>query len=49
MMSDPAFKSTSAIDRYGRKINKDEANNEMQQYYYMEDEVKAKEDKDASN
>jgi hypothetical protein len=38
MMNDPAFKSTSTIDRYGRKINKEDENNELQQYYYMEDE-----------
>lgn len=35
MMSDPSFKSSSTIDRYGRKVNTDEANNELKQYYYM--------------
>jgi predicted ATPase len=38
MMNDPSFKTNSAIDRYGRKINPDEQNNELKQYYYMEDE-----------
>lgn len=38
MMNDPSFNVTSTIDRYGRKINPDETNNELKQYYYMEDE-----------
>lgn len=43
MMNDPSFKTNSTIDRYGRKINPNEANDELKQYYYMEDE-KSEED-----
>jgi hypothetical protein len=35
MMSDPSFKNTSSIDRYGRRVNPNETNNELKQYYYM--------------
>ncbi len=38
MMSDPAFKSQSSVDRYGRKVPQNEANKELEQYYYMENE-----------
>jgi hypothetical protein len=35
MMSDPSFRNSSSIDRYGRKVNPNEANNELKEYYYM--------------
>lgn len=38
MMNDPAFQNQSTIDRYGRKINPKDVNNELKEYYYMEDE-----------
>jgi hypothetical protein len=38
MMNDPSFKSNSTIDRYGRKVNPQEVNKELNEYYYMEDE-----------
>lgn len=37
MMNDPAFQNQSTIDRYGRKINPKDVNNELKEYYYMED------------
>ena len=38
MLKDKSFGSTSRIDRYGRRIGSDEINNELKDYYYMNDE-----------
>ncbi len=38
MLNDPSFKTNAVIDRYGRKINKNTENNELKEYYYMDDE-----------
>ena len=38
MLKDPSFNATSSIDRYGRKVDPSNFNNELKEYYYMEDE-----------
>lgn len=44
MMNDPAFQNQSTIDRYGRRVNPKDVNNELKEYYYMEDEKPEVED-----
>ena len=38
MLKDSSFNATSSIDRYGRKVDPNNFNNELKEYYYMEDE-----------
>lgn len=39
MLKDPSFNTSSAIDRYGRTVNENSKNKELNEYYYMEDEL----------
>jgi hypothetical protein len=39
MLKDPSFNSTTNIDRYGRTIDNKNINNELKDYYYMEEEL----------
>ncbi len=36
MMTDPSFQISGSIDKYGRKIQKKDRNNELDEYYYLE-------------
>ena len=38
MLKDKSFSSSSKFDRYGRKTDQDNVNNELKEYYYMEGE-----------
>ena len=35
MLKDKSFGNTSKIDRYGRKIDSEEINNELKEIYYV--------------
>ena len=37
MLNDPSFKTTSKIDRYGRTVNQQDENKQLNQYYYMDE------------
>ena len=39
MLKDPSFNATSSIDRYGRKKKQQDINNDLKEYYYMDEEV----------
>ena len=38
MLKDPSFKSNSKIDRYGRTVNEEDQNKQLNEYYYMYNE-----------
>ena len=38
MLKDKSFGNTSKIDRYGRKVDGEGINNELKEYYYLENE-----------
>lgn len=41
MLNDASFNTGSSIDRYGRKVKEGTANNELKEYYYMENDGNA--------
>lgn len=43
MLKDPSFNSLSGIDRYGRTTKINNANSQLKEYYYMDEEEKERE------